>query len=136
MQLCIAPTMKLGTMIAKKCGSFPTLIVVEILIAGVVFGSSYLPNFICTYNHKLAFVFVFGIGIGSLAGLTFLIPLIECNTYIEGKRMHVNGVILTGTGLGSLIFGQFVYNYLNPLHLPSNEGYYDGNLEYIAEEVP
>ena len=53
-------------------------------------------------------------GIGALAGLTFLIPLIECNTYIEGKRMHVNGVILTGTGLGSLIFGQFVYNYLNP----------------------
>lgn len=61
-----------------------------------------------------AFVFVFGIGIGALAGLTFLIPLIECNTYIEGKRMHVNGVILTGTGLGSLIFGQFMYNFLNP----------------------
>lgn len=77
-------------------------------------------------------MFVFGIGIGSLAGLTFLIPLIECNNYIEGKRMHVNGVILTGTGLGSLIFGQFVYNYLNPEKLPSNFGYYDGDLQYIA----
>lgn len=50
--------------------------------------------------------------------------------------MHVNGVILTGTGLGSLIFGQFVYNYLNPDHLPSNNGYYDDDLQYIAEQVP
>ena len=47
--------------------------------------------------------------------------------------MHVNGVILTGTGLGSLIFGQFSYNYLNPDRLPSNNGYYDGDLTYIAE---
>ena len=39
--------------------------------------------------------------------------------------MHVNGIILTGTGLGSLIFGQFVYNFLNPKKLPSNQGYYD-----------
>ena len=83
-----------------------------------------------------AFIFVFGMGIGTLAGLTFLIPLIECNKYIVGKRMHVNGVILTGTGLGSLIFGQFCYNYLNPSKLPSNDGYYDQDLTYIAEEVP
>ena len=75
-------------------------------------------------------------GIGALAGLTFLIPLIECNKYIEGKRMHVNGVILTGTGLGSLIFGQFCYNYLNPEKIPSNDGYYDEDLIYIAEQVP
>jgi hypothetical protein len=41
-----------------------------------------------------------------------------------------------GTGLGSLIFGQFVYNYLNPNKVPSNNGYYDGDLIYIAEQVP
>ena len=99
------------------------------MIAGIVFASSYLPNFI-------SFVIVFGAGIGTLAGTTFLIPLIECNKYIVGKRMHVNGVILTGTGLGSLIFGQFFYNFLNPTQIPSNDGYYDDNLEYIAEQVP
>lgn len=47
MQLCIAPTMKLGVVISQKIGSFPTLLIVEILIAGVVFASSYLPTFIC-----------------------------------------------------------------------------------------
>jgi len=78
------------------------------------------------------FIFVFGIGIGALAGLTFLIPLIECNKYITGRRMHINGVILMGIGRGSLIFGQFVYNFLNPNQIPSNNGYYDQNLEYTA----
>lgn len=39
--------------------------------------------------------------------------------------MFFNGIILTGTGLGSLVFGQFVYNFVNPEHIPSNEGYYD-----------
>lgn len=48
MQLCIAPTMKAGTLLANKFGAFPTLVVIEILIAGVVFASSYLPTFLCT----------------------------------------------------------------------------------------
>ena len=82
MQLCIAPTMKLGTVIARKIGAFPTIVIVEILISAVVFGSSYLTTFLCTFCLYLAFVFVFGIGIGGLGGLTFLIPLIECNKYI------------------------------------------------------
>jgi hypothetical protein len=129
MQLCIAPTMKAGHWLADKMGAFYFLLLVESLIALLVFCSSFLPSF-------LSFIFVFGMGIGVLAGLTFLIPLIECNKYVLGRRMHVNGVILTGTGLGSLIFGQFVYNFLNPGRLPSNAGYYDGHLLHIAEQVP
>ena len=49
MQLCIAPTMKLGTVLAKKIGAFTTIVIVEVLIAGVVFGSSFLPTFICNF---------------------------------------------------------------------------------------
>lgn len=69
MQLCIAPTMKIGHMIASKIGIIKFLFIVETLIAAIVFAASFIPTF-------LPFVFVFGMGIGCLAGLTFLIPLI------------------------------------------------------------
>jgi hypothetical protein len=41
--------------------------------------------------------------------------------------MYVNGVILTGTGLGSLVFGLFSYNFLNPDKISPVKGYYIGN---------
>ena len=40
--------------------------------------------------------------------------------------MYVNGFILIGTGLGSVIFGTFSYNFLNPDGLSPDEGYYVG----------
>lgn len=40
--------------------------------------------------------------------------------------MYVNGVILTGTGLGSVVFGLFSYNFLNPAKIPPLKGYYIG----------
>ena len=46
MQLCIAPTMKIGHMIGHRIGTFKFIIIVEILIALVVFCSSFIPNFI------------------------------------------------------------------------------------------
>ena len=41
--------------------------------------------------------------------------------------MYVNGLVLTGTGLGSLVFGMFSYNFLNPNKIPSYKGYYIGS---------
>ena len=43
--------------------------------------------------------------------------------------MYVNGTIITGIGGGSAIFGSFAYNFLNPLKVPPNLGYYIGNEE-------
>ena len=51
--------------------------------------------------------------------------------------MYVNGFILIGTGLGSVIFGTFSYNFLNPNKLSPNNGYYvGGGLNEIAMKVP
>ena len=75
---------------------------------------------------KEGFIALYGIVFGLFAGLTFMIPIRECNEYFPGKRMYINGFILIGTGLGSVIFGTFSYNFINPdKQLPSN-GYYVG----------
>lgn len=47
--------------------------------------------------------------------------------------MYVNGVILVGTGLGSVIFGTFSYNFINQNHEQPEDGYY---LNEIALRVP
>jgi hypothetical protein len=52
--------------------------------------------------------------------------------------MYVNGFILIGTGMGSVLFGLFSYNFLNPNKLPPINGYYSGSAELlgIASQVP
>ena len=52
--------------------------------------------------------------------------------------MYVNGLILVGTGSGSVIFGLFSYNFLNPNELQPLNGYYVGTpeLEEIANLTP
>jgi hypothetical protein len=73
-----------------------------------------------------SFIAIYGVLFGLASGFNFMIPVVQCNEYFPGKKMYVNGVVLTGTGLGSLVFGLFSYNYLNPNKLPPKSGYYLG----------
>ena len=72
---------------------------------------------------------LYGVIFGLVCGCQFMIPIVECNKYLPGKKMYVNGVILIGTGLGSLVFGLFSYNFLNPKKMKPLEGYYVGTTE-------
>jgi hypothetical protein len=74
----------------------------------------------------LSFTLIYGVLFGFLSQISFMIPLIECNKLIPGKKLIVNGTILVGTGLGSSIFGIFSYEFLNPDHLSPINGYYEG----------
>lgn len=112
------------------------MVITEIIAAACIFASSYITVFAGTHEKYEGFVVVYAMMFGLLVGCQFLIPLIEMNKYFPGKRMHINGFILIGTGLGSVIFSQFSSLYINPDRKPSNAGYYDGKLTYITEAVP
>lgn len=132
MMLCIGLTMRFGLYIAEN-GVHALIIMscVVLLQAGFVFASSYVPN-------MGGFIVVYGVLFGLVSGFNFMIPVVECNRFFPGKKMYVNGVVLTGTGLGSLVFGLFSYNFLNPHKLPPQQGYYLGSseLQAIAQKVP
>ena len=102
-----------------------------VLYSASVFASSYITNF---YLFLLLYCLLFGL----LIGIVFMIPLLECNKYFPGMKIYVNGCILAGTGMGSLIFSLFSYNFLNPEKLRPLIGYYAGSpeLEAIAAQVP
>jgi len=82
---------------------------------------------------NLGFIAFYGILFGLVVGCSFMIPIVQCNKFYPTKKMYVNGVILVGTGLGSVIFGTFSYNFINHQHLEPDDGYY---LNDIALRVP
>jgi hypothetical protein len=83
----------------------------------VVFISSYAQN-------VLFFTIFYGVLFGLLSGISFMIPLIECNKLIPRSKLTGNGAILVGAGLGAVVFGLFSYTYLNPNNLSPINGYY------------
>lgn len=78
----------------------------QVLQALCIFISSYMETF-------WMFILFYGILFGIVAGNSFMVPIDECNKYMVGKKMIVNGIVLMGTGLGSVLFGLFSYNFLN-----------------------
>ena len=66
----------------------------------------------------IGFVIFYAIGFGLLAGITFMVPMRICNDFFPNKQTYVNGFILIGTGLGSVVFGLFSIYYLNPEQYP------------------
>ena len=129
--ISVGLTMSIGLHLAKVTHPLLILVISQVLQAVTIFVSSYMTNF-------WPFVVFYGVIFGIVAGLGFMIPMTECNKYLVGKKMYVNGFILIGTGMGSVVFGQFSYNFLNSSNVAPLNGYYLGTpeLEDIASEVP
>jgi hypothetical protein len=85
-----------------------------------VFLSSYVTNI-------WSFIALYGIAFGLTAGMNLMVPIVVCNKYFPGRKMYVNGFVLMGIGMGSLVFGFFSYNFLNPDRLAPIDGLYQGS---------
>lgn len=107
MMICIGFTMKLGLVLAKKTHPLIVMIVGQFLSALMILLSSFMPNI-------WLFILFYGVLFGLAVGMNFTNVVFECNKYLVGKRMYVNGLILVGTGSGSAIFGAFSYYFMNP----------------------
>jgi hypothetical protein len=107
MMFSIGITMKLGLTLAELTHPLIVLISTVFMQSILTLLSSYIQN-------MSGFILVNGVIFGLFSGINFMIPIVECNKYFPGRRMYVNGVVLTGAGLGSLIFGLFSYSFLNP----------------------
>jgi hypothetical protein len=119
MMFCMGLPMRLGIYLAEISHPLFMLIACQILLSVSIFVSSLVTS-------MWVFVFFYGILFGLLVGSAFMIPVIECNKYFPGRKNYVNGIILIGTGAGSVVFGMFSYTYLNPDQLKPLAGYYFG----------
>ena len=114
MMISIGLTVRLGLFLAKHVGVLITLYLCNFFTSAMILISSFMPNFYGNDQNYLGFIAFYGIIFGLIAGLTFMIPIVQCNKFFPGKKMYVNGLILVGTGIGSMVFGLFSYNYINP----------------------
>lgn len=117
---CIGLTMRLGLFLAVKTHPIILMTVGQVLCASVVFVSSFMTTF-------WLFILFYGILFGLFAGLSFMVPIYECNNYLVGKKIYVNGLILIGTGCGPVVFGLFSYFYINPNKVAPLNGLYFGD---------
>lgn len=137
MMFSIGLTMKLGNFVASKVGTPYMTMVLSIIMAGLVFASSYSKIFVGNPVSNIGFVMLYGVMFGLFGGMCFTCVLVENNKYFVDKQAAVNGFILIGTGLGSAVFGIFSYNFLNPNKLsPQNGLYVTPELSQIALKVP
>ena len=133
------PAMYVTIGLTMRLGIYLSEVLHPILVSSVCVLVMSACMLICSYIETMAgFIPVYGILFGVFAGMTFMVPIVECNKYFPGRKMYVNGLILIGTGTGPVVFGLFSYNFLNPLKLPPIQGYYvgDPDLEAIANSVP
>jgi hypothetical protein len=63
------------------------------------------------------FIGFYAILFALISGLSFMVPMVECNKYFPGKKMIINGLITFGTGAGAGIWGITSYSYLNPTRI-------------------
>lgn len=131
MMFCYGLTMRIGIHLAEITHPIIVMSSVTVLFSISVFVSSYM-------SAIWVFLFFYGILFGLFTGMVFMIPVVECNKYFPGMKMYVNGIILAGTGWGSVVFSQFSYAYLNPHHITPLNGYYIGEAdrESVAFLVP
>lgn len=121
MMFCYGLTMRIGIHLAEISHAIIVLVGVTILFSLSVFISSFMTEI-------WLFFFFYGILFGLFTGMVFMIPVVECNKYFPGMKMYVNGIILAGTGWGSVVFSQFSYAFLNPNKITPLDGYYVGDM--------
>lgn len=119
MMFCMGLPMRFGIYLSEIFHPLIIVLTCQILLSVSIFVSSYMTD-------MWGFIFFYGILFGLLVGSAFMIPIVEINKYFPGKKNYVNGVVLIGTGSGSVVFGMFSYTYLNPERLTPFEGYYLG----------
>ena len=120
--MCYGITMRLGIYLAEITHPLFILITASFCFSGCVFASSFVTDI-------GAFLVLFSILWGLFIGLVFMIPVVECNKFLPGMKMYVNGCIFAGTGLSSVVFSTFSYSYINPNKLKPIAGYYLGTPE-------
>lgn len=73
-----------------------------------------------TKNEPLSFLIVYALGFGVAKGLLYPAPIRAGHSHLPGRRGLVSGVIVSGLGFGSFLFGIIANEVCNPDNLPTS----------------
>ncbi len=133
---CLGLGMRGGIRLEKAVGTLFTCIIALSIASLAVFLSSYMPNFECNCLIYLVFVMLDFAIYPFCVSLAFHSVINECYKYYPKLKLFINGVIITGTGFGHILFGMLNDSCINPDDIQAINGYYGGEIDFICREVP
>ena len=90
-------------------------------MALLIYFSSYTQNF-------STFALLFGLGNGIIIGIIYILPIGHCFKYYPKKKTAVSIIIISASGIGTLIFSLLAIDCMNPDNLSLDKAGY--NLYY------
>jgi hypothetical protein len=79
-------------------------------MALLIYFSSYTQNF-------STFALLFGLGNGIIIGVIYILPIGHCFQYFPKKKTTVSIIIISASGIGTLIFSLLAIDCMNPENL-------------------
>lgn len=77
------------------------------VLSGLLYMSSYSQSF-------STFSLIFGLGSGIILGILYIYPIAHCFTFYPHKRTTISGIIISFSGIGTVIFSYLAQNAINP----------------------
>lgn len=105
-------------------------------IIGSVIFSGFITLTVFSINQSfIAVVFTYGLLSSFGLGIAYIAPLAVGMKWFPNRKGLVNGIVVSGFGLGALVFNQVQTAYLNPKNLtPNKNGYFEN--DDILNKVP
>ena len=63
------------------------------------------------------FSIIYGLFIGLIIGIIYVIPVAHCYQFFPNKRTSVSIILVSASGIGTLIFAFIAYNMMNSMNV-------------------
>lgn len=101
-----AITIPFTARIVRKTSSRMNCVIAGILLAFCLYMSSYCQSF-------KVFSLIFGLFTGMIIGVIYIIPIAHCYQFFPSKRSSVSIILVSASGIGTLIFAFIGFNLMN-----------------------
>ena len=93
------------------------------ICGGVMSATLYMSSYSGSYS---TFAGMYGLMAGFVIGVIYIYPVAHCYSFYPHRRSTINGIIISASGIGTLIFAYMAYNTINPnnTQINSTVGFY------------
>lgn len=82
------------------------------MVCGLVLASTlYMSSYSGRYS---TFAGMYGLMAGIVLGFIYIYPMAHCYSFYPDRKVFISGLIISASGLGTLIFAFMAYNTINP----------------------
>ncbi len=82
------------------------------MICGAVLASTL---YMSSYSGRFStFALMYGLMAGIVLGFIYIYPMAHCYSYYPDRKVFISGLIISASGIGTLLFALMAFNTINP----------------------